>query len=575
MSARAGRMRLAAQTFAALVAGTLFNFHANATELVTNGSFEEYTGSIGGTYSNASDSLYANGWNGISYGLSTSGSPFLDGAGGSPSDGSVAIHFNGLKEISQDIEVPEDGIYEISFAYAPRDKTYYYGGRVNVWIDDAKVGYADCDVSFTTKFRRCLVRSRIAAGSHVFKLSHTLDNPRDLSRWTPCSAVDDVSIVKVNDGNLLANGGFESYTGTLSASDHFSGFTTNSAGIVFGLDGGWKYENAGEGLATTNAAFLAGGSGSPFEGNVSLFFNSGSSHLEHSVSQTVYVAESGDYEISFVYAPRDNSYYYGGRIWVLVDGVVAGEYADCDNSTVAFRRHAFRTTLSSGLHVVELKHGKGESIGRNYTCSAIDDVALKAVDNMIMNGGFDMGTVAANSGVHSSYLVAGYSNPGWNCSGNVGLSKPGNAHVPSALDVGTYALYMQTVNYLDGNSTRESDDAHAWQSFSVATAGCYTVSFRYAKRGSPYVDKTVTVRVRKGEGIAGDVVFEKQVAANNATAFTDFSEKATLRESGTYTLEFFVPKPEYATSRNDGSAIIDDVSIDWLSELQGLVISFR
>ena len=540
-----------------------------STRIVCNGGFEDYTGTFPvGTdkycagYNSAS--CYAYGWEtSDSYGLSAAGSPYLSGAGGSPFEGYTALHFNGLEEINQNVVIPEDGVYEISFAYAPRDKTHYAGGRVNVWIDDEKVGYADSD-PITTKFRRCRVRTQIAAGTHVFKLSHTLDHPVSGSN-TPCTAVDDVSIVKVDDGNLIANGGFENYIGTLSGIQ--PGF-----GDSFRLDG-WKYETSGEGLATTNSNYLAETKGSPFEGNVSLYFNSGSSHLEHSVSQTVYVAESGDYEMSFVYAPRDKTYYYGGRIWVLVDGEEVGEYADCDNSTTAFRRHAFRMPLSSGLHVSELKHGEGESIGGNYACSAIDDVALKAVDAMLMNGSFDLGTVAANDGVHSSHTVAGYSNPGWNCSGNVGLSKPGAAHVPSTLDVGTYALYMQTANYLDGSTLRESDDAYAWQSFSVATAGCYSVSFHYAKRANPYVNKMANVRVRRGVGTDGDIVFDKQFTASNSSSFDDFTGKVTLREPGTYTLEFFVPKPDYATSRNDGSVIIDDVSINWYSNIMGIIIS--
>ena len=100
--------------------------------------------------------------------------------------------FCDFDKISQNVEVPATGDYEISFAYAPRDLASYAGGRVNVWIDDVKVGYVDCDVT-TAKFRRYTVRTQIAAGSHVFKLTHTLDNPVSASN-TPCSAIDDVSL---------------------------------------------------------------------------------------------------------------------------------------------------------------------------------------------------------------------------------------------------------------------------------------------------------------------------------------------------------------------------------------------
>ena len=163
------------------------------TDLLFNGGFEGYIGAMPTTHFAGADKFHNfDGWNGTSYGLSEAGSPFLEAGSGSPFEGSTAAHFMGLQEISQNVEVPATGDYEISFAYAPRDLASYAGGRVNVWIDDIKVGYVDCDVT-TAKFRRYTVRTQIAAGSHVFKLTHTLDNPVSASN-TPCSAIDDVSL---------------------------------------------------------------------------------------------------------------------------------------------------------------------------------------------------------------------------------------------------------------------------------------------------------------------------------------------------------------------------------------------
>ena len=166
------------------------------TDLLFNGGFEGYIGVMPTTRFAAADrSLNADGWDGFSYGLSEANSPFLEDGGGSPFEGSRAVHFNGVGEISQKVEIPVSGAYEISFAYAPRNKNNYAGGRVNVWIDDDKVGYVDCDAS-TVKFRRYAVRTQIDAGSHVFKLTHTLDNPVNPDN-KPCSAIDDVSLAAV------------------------------------------------------------------------------------------------------------------------------------------------------------------------------------------------------------------------------------------------------------------------------------------------------------------------------------------------------------------------------------------
>ena len=113
----------------------------------------------------------------------------------------------------------------------------------------------------------------------------------------------------------------------------------------------------------------------------------------------------------------------------------------------------------------------------------------------------------------------------------------------------------------------------AYRSFPGNSGKCFGIIDICTKRANPYVNKMANVRVRRGVGTDGDIVFDKQFTASNSSSFDDFTGKVTLREPGTYTLEFFVPKPDYATSRNDGSVIIDDVSINWYSNIMGIIIS--
>jgi len=547
---------------AAVAVGTALD--AIATELVTNGGFEDYTGAIPSShYISTSASLYANGWSGA-YGLSEAGSAYFDSSV-SPFEGSVSVHFNGSKEIYQSVDFPEDGLYEISFAYAPRNKANYAGGRVNAWIDGVKVGYADCD-ALTTRFRRCRMRVQVVAGTHTFMLSHTLDHPVNKNN-TPCSTVDDVSIVKVDDGDLVANGGFEDCVGTFSGIE--AGFSDSIK-----VDA-WKYEG-GTGLATTNSNYLKNKTGSPYEGNVSLYFNGA-----HSVSQTVFVAEAGDYDISFVYAPRHTSYYYNGRIRVVIDGEEVGDYANCDKLTSTFRRYLLRTPISEGLHVLQLKHTTENPADSSHTpCSVVDAVSIKAADDLLLNGNFDGGNVVANSGGYSGSTADGYSNPGWTVSGNAGLAKPGypgTAWVSSQLDgTGVYSMFIQTANYSYGGTTRTTDAASIQQTFDVTKPGVYELRFSYAARPyNNYKGGQIFARIYKGEGLEGELMWERFVIANSLTSFDEFVGNVKLYDPGKYTLQFYAPQPEYSTTaENERDSVIDNVSLRFHHKIMGFIISF-
>ena len=534
------------------------------TTLLFNGGFEDYMGTLSGIEAVFNDSFNVDAWEyGAGTGLATTNSNFLNNGSRSPYEGNVSLFFNGknvpVGEISQNVKISNAGTYEISFAYAPRNKNNYAGGRVNVWIDDVKVGYVDCDAR-TMEFRRYAVRTQIDAGSHVFKLTHTLDNPVNAGN-DPCSAIDDVSIVKVDGGNLLANGGFEDYIGTLS---DIEAVFSDSIKVDT-----WKYEG-GTGLATTNSNFLSNKSGSPYEGNVSLYFNGA-----HSVSQTVYVAETGDYDISFAYAPRDTVNYYDGRLHVVIDGEEACDFVSCDNATSTFRRYMVRIPISAGLHVFQLRHTIEDHKTGYTACSAVDAVDMRAADNLIMNGSFDMGTVGDDG--WSMSTVGAYSNPGWVAAGQCGLAMAGypssSPWVSSNLSpTGKYSLFMHTANY----NGRILDAASTWQSFNVATQGVYELRFSYASRPSSYyTGGEIRVRVYKGEGTAGSLVYERSVTADSLTAFEEFVGNVKFHEPGKYTLQFYAPQLEYLESgENNRGVVIDNVSVEYAGKLPGLTIIF-
>ena len=100
-----------------------------ATELVTNGSFENYTGTIGngGKFDQISASLVLDGWtrdpNGSTVGLSTA-SDTVTWKNVANVKGDIACFFQKNASLSQTINVTEAGTYRVSFRYASRLNLY-------------------------------------------------------------------------------------------------------------------------------------------------------------------------------------------------------------------------------------------------------------------------------------------------------------------------------------------------------------------------------------------------------------------------------------------------------------------
>ena len=89
--------------------------------------------------------------------------------------------------------------------------------------------------------------------------------------------------------------------------------------------------------------------------------------------------------------------------------------------------------------------------------------------NLLTNGTFDEGTVTQNSGSWSYMTGEGFVNPGWTCTGGIGLSVGNNTWVNGALAVRKYTLYCQKAGTFE-------------QTFNVEEAGTYRLSFAYAGR---------------------------------------------------------------------------------------------
>lgn len=156
--------------------------------------------------------------------------------------------------------------------------------------------------------------------------------------------------------------------------------------------------------------------------------------------------------------------------------------------------------------------------------------------NLLTNGTFDEGTVTQNSGSWSYMTGEGFVNPGWTCTGGVGLSTANNTWVKSGLPVVKYALYCQKAGTFE-------------QTFTVAETGVYRLSFAYAGRYKTFGCET-TIYLAHG-AVTNSVGKIRPVGYD---AFSRFTATLNIAEAGDYTLLF-----SQATSSSDWSTIYDNV----------------
>ena len=370
----------------------------------------------------------------------------------------------------------------------------------------------------------------------------------------------------VRGEELIVNGGFESYTGMVGHSGNWDPISSNLS-----LDGwacGW--ENGAVGLTKDSGTWVKSGIG-VVDGSYALYFQKVSS-----ITQTINVAMAGSLEISFSYVARPNSsdYYRNGVIHVEVDGVEIGA-VNCSTNYDNFLEARFAAPIGAGRHAFVIRHDPSNNAN---ACSAIDAVSVNATSNLVLNGGFELGTVGSNhSGNWAATTETGFENPHWNWNdGSMGLAKPGSAWAASTISgADTYMMYFQTVNCTYKGVERKQEAASLWQSFEVTQPGVYELAFSHARRTGGYKDGTIRARVYEGSGTGGAVKGEFTVATVNKTAFDEFSGTVKLLAPGTYTLEFYAPQPEYnPTTLNEADSIIDNVSFSLRRTRCGLAIRF-
>lgn len=523
---------------------------ADAVNLVANGSFESYEGTMPSSngYGQIPDVLQLNDWDYECYssdchiGLAGAGKTWVTS---DLPDGAVGLYFQRNALIRQEIVAPETGSYLVSFMYSKRSGTSYKNGIIHVWVDGEEIYQVECS---TTAFRRGLVVAALSKGSHVLTFEHRSDH---VTENNGCSAIDLVSVTQTD--NLVANGSFENYIGSKISDKGYPAISESFYATS------WEtavVDSGKVGLTVTNSPYVS--SYIP-DGDVVLFFDKNCS-----ASQRIYVPELGTYVVSFRFRPRGGSYNCG-VIYVQIDGETVecvNCYSASSSSGAVFGLAKVKTWLSAGAHALSLAHSDENKTG---ACTAIDLVSVERMTGteMLVNGGCDEGSVFSNSGnwgycIINSDNSVGVSNPGWHEVGSVGLSKASGTWVNSSIDVGTYAAFLQT-------SSSVGTDSALWQAFPYLKAGIYRLSFSYAGRPGK-TGASVGVRIRDGVGISGNIVREGTFASSASSPLVDYSMQVAIPASGSYTLEF----RQGATSEDKGT-VIDNVGFEFLRG-RGLII---
>lgn len=159
--------------------------------------------------------------------------------------------------------------------------------------------------------------------------------------------------------------------------------------------------------------------------------------------------------------------------------------------------------------------------------------------NLLTNGTFDEGTVTQNSGSWSYMTGEGFVNPGWTCTGGIGLSVGNNTWVNGALAVRKYTLYCQKAGTFE-------------QTFNVEETGTYRLSFAYAGRVDSGTRFGCVTTIYLVHGAVTNAV--GMIRPVGSAAFARFQATMKIDEPGAYTLLF-----SQGTSSSDWTTLYDNV----------------
>ena len=304
------------------------------------------------------------------------------------------------------------------------------------------------------------------------------------------TAFDNVSVRKID--TLLENGFFDS--GSITAnSGKWSYWDT--AGFS---NPGWTI--SGGGLSMASGTWVAGGR----DVGVYAMYIQSNPGADGFAYQDVTIETPGLYTLAFDYAarPKSGTYEFTGQTAKVYFGKIGGDKADVSEDDlldtlspasdvfVPYSRPV--AVLSAGTY--RLKFFGSSSADK---ATAYDNVRLFASEELVTNGEFEEGSFSVSQAWGAYANFANYSNPGWqvNDPERVGLGCPFGTWVQTGLEVGKYAMFIQTAPAPDNTHT---GDTIAYQDVAVSAPGTYRVSLNYVARPGQYTGQTIKIWVLGG-----------------------------------------------------------------------------
>lgn len=507
-------------------------------ELVANGDFE--AGTVSGNYK---EGLNGNGSNAHIPGWTLENCVKAKASGTYIASGlPIGTYAICLKTINastsssfyQDVTVPAPGVYRISFQWVARPKS----GKTDMNKETITVSFsqvvdgevptrnvlttfaATTTASLTTYHRTIDVK---AAGTYRLLFSGT-------SSVDSSTAFDNVSVRKID--NLLENGFFES--GTAGAYPHYS----TDAGYD---NPGWTISSGG--IAPAGSTWVAN---SGVVGTYAMFIQSNPG-ADGFAYQDVTIETPGLYTLAFDYAarPKSGAYDFTGQTAKIYFGKIGGDKADVTEDdlldTLSPASDAFVpysrpvAVLSAGTY--RLKFFGSSSADK---ATAYDNVRLFATEELVTNGEFEEGSFSVSQPWGAYANFANYSNPGWqvNKTDRVGLGCPFGTWLATGLEVGKYAMFIQT-----DPKAPASGDVAAWQDVAVSAPGTYRVALNYVAR--PKEGDTdhsgQTIKISFGQlvdgAIANDLIND-QFTTTTSAVLTPYEKYITVETVGTYRIQF-------------------------------------
>ena len=528
--------------------------------LIQNGSFEDegtvmpvISSRANGTYAYGGDGCVVPGWS-LTYraGLAVQNSAFSGNVNFDIGTYAVFLRNGNHAWAVQDFEVAQPGCHRLSFDYWAWQSQSSAQVRVNVIHGTTTNNVAILAPSTTSG-----VAQRFSAPVNLSEAgSYRLEFYHPSNGGDGGTSIDNVSLVRAGDVNLVRNGDFEA--GAISG-DNYTKIGDSGYSNPYWTGGGVADANNWMGLCTYNqSGFFQATFWSP--GKYALFMRNYTSTDTSFAQQEIAFDEPGLYRVSFTYLGWVTASEHLAMEVRLAHGATTNVIGAIDHDDArwgkAFAFNCYAEIPEAGTYALQFSMPGNTAV---QTANLIDNVVVNRCGspNLIRNGDFEAGGGSGNNYITGN--SSNYSNPHWNGirGTSVGLAKPGvgfNAGSQKPHAMGKYAFYFRgTLTKLD-----------LWQQFAVSDAGIHHLSFlhwRWNKGGLPMTAHVLQIKDGGATtNVCGYAEF-KPLALGGDTEYgevSQFNGLVNLPEAGDYVLKF-----AYDGSVNDNgyATQIDSVSL--------------